>query len=91
MIGQFIKVLAEKQEAIVPDVLEYHPYPFDFQILPGNMKKQSNQWFNQAPVIVFNNGKYDLIMMRKYFVREINFNKGHDRSYDFCFKEGEQL
>ena len=80
LIRQFIKVLAEKEEAIDPDVLKDHSYPSDFQMLPGDVKKQCNQCFNQFSVIGFSNGKYYLNMMRKYFVRELSFNKGHDRS-----------
>ena len=39
LIGKFIKVLAEKKEAIVADILNWHPYPSDFQMLPGDVKK----------------------------------------------------
>ena len=43
LIERFIKVLTEKQEAIVADVLKQHPYPSDFEMLPGEVKKQWKQ------------------------------------------------
>ena len=76
MIKPFIEVLTEKQEAIATDVLkQHHPYPSDFQMLPGELKEQWKQWVNQVPVIGFNSGKYDLNMMKEYFVKEISYNK----------------
>ena len=37
---RFIEVLTKKQEAIAADVLKQHPYPSDFQVLPGEVQKQ---------------------------------------------------
>ena len=39
LIKLFIEVLKEKQEAVVVDVLKQHPYPSDFQMLPGEVKE----------------------------------------------------
>ena len=75
MIEQFIEVLTGKQEAIAADVLKQHPYPSDFQMLPGEVKEQWRQWVNQVPVIGFNSGKYDLNMVKKYVVKKIAYNK----------------
>ena len=72
---RFIKVLTEKQEAIVVDVLKRHPYPSDFEMLLVEVQKQWNQWVNQVPVIGFNSGIYDINMVKKYFVKEISYNK----------------
>ena len=69
LVGRFIKFLTENQEAIVADVLKQHSYPSDFQMLPGEVKNQWRQWVNQVPVIGFNKGKYDINMLREYFVR----------------------
>ena len=55
--------------------MKQHPYPSDFQILPGEVKEQWRQWVNQVPVIGFNSGKYDLNMVKEYFVKEISYNK----------------
>ena len=64
------------------DVLKQHPYPSDFQMLPGEVKKQWKQWVNQVPVISFNSGKYDLNMVKEYFVKEISYNKEDECSED---------
>ena len=42
MIERFIKVLTEKQETIVADVLKRHPYPSDFQMLSGEVKNSGS-------------------------------------------------
>ena len=75
LIEQFIEVLKEKQEAILVDVFKQHAYPSDFQILPGEVKEQWNQWVYQVLVIGFNSSKYDLNKMKEYFVKEISYNK----------------
>ena len=75
LIKQSIEVLAEKQEAIVADVLKQHPYPSDFQMLPDEVQKQWRQWVNQVPVIGFNSGKNDLNTVKAYFVKKICYNK----------------
>ena len=69
LIGRFIEVLTEKQEAIAADVLKQHPCPSDFQMLSGEVKEQWRQWVNQVPVIGFN------IMVEVYLVKEISHNK----------------
>ena len=44
LIKRFIEVLTGKQEEIVADALKQHPYPSDFQMLPGEVQKQ---WKNE--------------------------------------------
>ena len=44
-------------------------------MLQGEVKKQWKQWVNQVPVIGFNSGKYDIDMVKEYFVKEISYNK----------------
>ena len=75
LIERFIEALTKKQKAIAVDVLKHHPYPSDFEIPPGEVKEQWKQWVNQVPVIGFNSGKYDLNMMKEYFVKHISYNK----------------
>ena len=92
MIERFIEVLTKKQEAIAVDVLKQHPYPSDFQMLPDEVIKQWRQWVNQVPVIGFNSGKYDLNMVKKYFAKEISYNKEDEYSEDvFAAKENEYM
>ena len=43
LIERFIKVLTGKQEAIAVNVLKQHPYPSDFQMLPGEVKERWRQ------------------------------------------------
>ena len=74
LIKRFIEVLTEKQDAIAADALKQHPYPSDFQMLPDKVQKQWRQWVNQVPVISFNSGKYDLNMVKEYFVKKISYN-----------------
>ena len=75
LIKRFTEALTEKQEAIAADVLKQHPYPSDFKILPDEVKKQWKPWVNQVAVIGFNSVKYDLNMVKKYFVNNISYNK----------------
>ena len=42
LIERFI-VVTGKQEATAADILKQHPYPSDFQILPGEVKEQWRQ------------------------------------------------
>ena len=51
-------------------------------MLPGEVKEQRRQWNNQVPVIGFNSGKYDLNMVKEYFVKEISQNKGGECKED---------
>ena len=74
LIGRFFEVLTGKQQAIVANVLKQHPYPSDFQVLPGEVKEPWRQWIKQVPVTGFNNGKCDLNMVKEYFVKEISYN-----------------
>ena len=82
MTERFIEVLTEKHEAIATDVLKQHPYSSDFQMLPGEVKEQLRQWVNQVTVIGFNSGKYDLNMVKKYFVQKISYNKEDECNED---------
>ena len=82
LIKRFIEALTEKQKGIVADVLKYHPYPSDFQMLPDVVKKQWKQWVNQVPVIGFNSGKYDLNVVKEYFLKKISYTKDDECNED---------
>ena len=82
LIERFIEVLTEKQKAIVVDVLKQHPNPSDFQMRQGEEKEQWRQWVNQVSVISFNSCKYDLNMVKEYFVKEISYNKENECNED---------
>ena len=51
-------------------------------MLPGEVQKQWRQWVNQVPVIGFNSGKYDLNMVKKYFMKEISYNMESEYNED---------
>ena len=44
-------------------------------MLPSEVQKQQKQWASQIPVIGFNSGKCDINMVKKYFMKEISYNK----------------
>ena len=57
-------------------------------MLPGEVQKQWRQWVNQGSVTGFNSGKYDLNMVKEYFVEDINYNKEVEYNEDvFAAKE----
>ena len=82
LIERFIEVLTGKQEAIATDVLKRHPYPSDFHMLPGEVQEQWRQRVNQVLVIGFNSGKYDIDMVKEYFLREIIYNEDNECNDD---------
>ena len=82
LIERFIEALREKQKVIVVDVLKQHPYLSDFQMFPGEVKEQWRQLVNQVPMIGFNSGKYDLNMVKEYFVKKISYNKDGECNED---------
>ena len=82
LIKQFIEVLTGKQEAIAADALKQHPYLSDFQMLPGEVRKQCRQWVNQVPMIGFNSGKYGINMVKEYFVKDASYNKEGEYNKD---------
>ena len=67
-IDRFIDVLRGNKVAIAADVLREHPYPSDLQMLPGEVKEQWRQWVNQVLVIGFDSGKFDIYMLKEFFV-----------------------
>ena len=82
MIKRFIEILREKQESIATGALRQHPYPSDFQMPTGGVQKEWRQWVNQVPVIGFSSGKYDLNMVKEYFVKKISYNKEDECNED---------
>ena len=51
-------------------------------MLPGEVKEQRRQLVNQVPLIGFNSSKYDLNMVKEYFVKEICYSKGNECNED---------
>ena len=71
LIRQFVAELERRQKLIVKDVEDSYPKPDDFDMLPDRVQKDWKRWINQVPVIGFNSGKYDLNLIKKYFVEEL--------------------
>ena len=80
LVERFIEAVTEKQKAIAADVLKQQPYPSDLQMLPDEVQKQ---WrVNQVPLIGFNSGKYDLNMVKAYYLKKICYNKEDECNED---------
>ena len=81
--------LSKKPDAIVKDVETKYPYPSDFVMLPKKVKESWREWVNQVPVVGFNSGKYDMNIIKEYFVKRISFDEKKDAHEDvFAAKEG---
>jgi len=55
-----------------------YPYPEDFDMLLDSVQKTWVRWVNQVQVIGFNSDKYDLNLIKRYFVEEIVARKEND-------------
>ena len=66
LIRLFYQSLVQRSLLIRDDVEErYMP---DLEGLPGKQQELIKQWCSQVPVAGFNSGKYDLQLIRKYFI-----------------------
>ena len=82
LVEKFIEALLKKRDAIVKDVEIKYPYPSDFVMLPKKVKENWKEWVNQVPVVGFNSGKYDMNMIKEYFVKRTSFDKEKDANKD---------
>ena len=82
LVEKFMNVLSKKRDAIVKDVETKYPYPSDFVMLPKKVKVNWKEWVNQVPVVGFNSGKYDMNMIKEYFVKRISFDEEKDAHKD---------
>ena len=69
LIRQFVIELERRQGLLVKDVTELYPYPDDYEMLPDRVQKDWKRWINQIPVIGFNSGRYDMNLIKRYFVQ----------------------
>ena len=56
------------------DVNSIYPIPDDFNMLSASDQEAWNDWLYKVAVIGFNSGKYDLNMIKLYFVERIAEN-----------------
>ena len=71
LINSFMKDLQERQRKIARRVECLHPQP---ESDDGKEKKENpiwRSWVNQVPVFGFNSGRYDLNMIKEYFVKNL--------------------
>ena len=72
LISLFVAELERRQLIIVEDVKETYLKPDDFDMLSDRVQKDWDRWVNQVLVIGFNSGKYDLNLIKRYFVEEVS-------------------
>ena len=88
LIEKFVAELVRRQEVIFDEVVKTYP-TVDEDSLPSGVRSTWTNWLSKVPVFGFNSGKYDLNMVKYYFVKTIsNFSevkvaKKDDNSYMF--------
>ena len=73
LINSFIEDLKERQRKIAETVECLYPQPESDD--DGGEKKENpiwGNWVNQVPVFGFNSGRYDLNMIKEYFVKNLS-------------------
>ena len=73
LINSFIEDLKERQRKIAETVECLYPQPESDD--DGREKKENpiwGDWVNQVPVFGFNSGRYDLNMIKEYFVKNLS-------------------
>ena len=71
LVGLFVEELDRRRVFIVEEVNRLYPRADDFNMLSKKDQKVWNEWVNQVAVIGFNSGKYDINMIKRYFVERI--------------------
>ena len=72
LINSFIEDLQDRQKKIAKEVESLYPQPESDD--DGKEKKENpiwRNWVNQVPVFGFNSGRYDINMIKEYFVRDL--------------------
>ena len=71
LIEEFVAELNCRQEIISREV--WNKYPMvDESSLPGQVLQKWTNWVNQVPVFGFKSGKYDLNLIKEYFVKNLS-------------------
>ena len=66
----FYESLVQRQRILQEDAEERY-LPSDHEYLPKKQQNLIKQWCGQVPVIGFNSGRYDLNLIRKYFISHL--------------------
>ena len=75
LISRFYQSLVRRSAAIRVDVTQKYMPP-DLEGLSKKQQNLINQWCEQVPVNGFNSGRYDLHLIRKYFVSHLGQENG---------------
>ena len=70
LIRLFYQSLVQRSLIIRGDVEERY-MPEDLESLPVKQQERIKQWCSQVPVVGFNSGRYDLQLIRKYFINHL--------------------
>ena len=74
LIKSFMRDLKERQRKISEEVDSLYPLPKstdDSVHLPVNVQNLWKTWVKQVPVFGFNSGRYDINMIKEYFVKDL--------------------
>ena len=74
LISLFYQSLVQRQIILKEDAEERY-LPSDLEYLPKKQQERIKQWCEQVPVIGFNSGRYDLNLIRKYFLSHLGQDK----------------
>ena len=74
LIKSFVEDLKERQRKIAKEVDSLYPLPEsdeDGTYLPDKVRNLWETWVKQVPVFGFNSGRYDINMIKEYFVKDL--------------------
>ena len=74
LIKSFVEDLMERQRKIAEEVNSLYPLPKsnDERVhLPKKVRNLWKTWVEQVPVFGFNSGRYDINMIKEYFVKDL--------------------
>ena len=71
LIQEFLEEIQRRQELISKEVWRLYPMQ-DEESIPKSVRERWTGWVEQVPVLGFNSGKYDINMIKEYFVRSLS-------------------
>ena len=71
LIASFMDELNRRVTVLRAD-MEKRFIPDDIELLPKKQQQRIRDWCAQVPVLGFNSGKYDLNLIKQYFVEELS-------------------
>ena len=71
LIEEFVVDLVKWQEIIFYEVIKMYLIMVDEDSLPSRVQSTWTNWLSQVPIFGFNSGKYNLNMVKYYFVKTI--------------------